>query len=115
MRNTEIIIYTEDYEALNDLKEWIENDFAAFSIYKGDTIALGEECTGIKVVFECIKKNWTRLVTILKNWMYNYNKDIELTLENGNKKINLKCPAKRVNEENMDQIFLSFKDFFEDE
>ena len=47
--------------------------------------------------------------------MYNYNKDIELTLENGNKKINLKCPAKRVNEENMDQIFLSFKDFFEDE
>ena len=38
MRNTEIIIYTEDYEALNDLKEWIENDFAAFSIYKGDTI-----------------------------------------------------------------------------
>ena len=52
---------------------------------------------------------------ILKNWLYNYNKDIELTFENGDKKVSLKCPSKRVDDKNMDRLFSSLDCFFENQ
>lgn len=113
MENGEIVIYTTDHDALNDLQRWISNEFTAISVDKGESVALGEGDLGIKVIFELIKENWDRFITILKNWISNYNKDIELTFENGDKKVTLKCPSKRVCDENMDRIFSSLDGFFE--
>lgn len=115
MRNGEIAIYTTDYDALIDLQEWISNEFSAISVNNGESVALGKGNSGIKVVFELVKENWERLITILKNWIYNYNKDIDLTFENGDKKVTLKCPSKRVCDENMDRIFSSLDGFFDNE
>lgn len=115
MKNGEIVIYTTDHDALNDLQRWISSEFITTNVSQDKPVALGNEDFGIKVIFEFVKDNWERLIMILKNWLYNYNKDIELTFENGDKKVSLKCPSKRVDDKNMDRLFSSLDCFFENQ
>lgn len=114
MSKNEILIYGKDYEALIDLQEWLSNEFDVISIEKGDPQTLGEKNSGIKVIFEFVKDNWERFITIFKNWIHNYNKDIEFTLENGAKKMDFKCPSKRVSDDQLDKLFASINDFYKE-
>lgn len=114
MSKNEILIYVKDYEALIDLQGWLSNEFDVISIENGDTQTLGEKSSGIKVIFEFVKDNWGRFITIFKNWIHNYNKDIEFTLENGAKKMDFKCPSKRVSDDQLDKLFASIDDFYKE-
>lgn len=114
MSKNEILIYGKDYEALTDLQGWLSSEFYVTCIEKSTPSALGERNAGIKVIFEFVKGNWERFITIFKNWVHNYNKDIEFTLENREKKMIFKCPSNRVSDDQLDKLFASIEDFYKE-
>lgn len=114
MSKNEILIYGKDYEALMELQEWLSSEFDVLPIEEDGSKALGDKSAGIKVIFGFVKDNWERFVTIFRNWIHNYNKDIEFTLKNGDKEMDFKCPSKRVSDEQMNKLFDAIDDFYKE-
>lgn len=117
MKNSDIIIITAtDLELLEDLQDWLKSDFEILPVEKQlDTkdICLGDSTSSIAVVINFIQNNLDKLIASLKNWFANYNKDFELTFENGDKKATIKCPAKRITDDQMEESFSALAHFFD--
>lgn len=115
MQNSDnIIIMSENVELLNDLRGWLAGEFQIVPVntcLDEHLISLGDS-NGIAVVLNFIKDNFDKLVTLLKNWAANYNKDIEITFEYGDKKATLKCPARRVSDDQIEEVFSTLSDFY---
>lgn len=112
--NDYLIISASDHDAIQDLTSWLSWEYNITSI-KAEAEAyptLGDK-PDIRILFSLIKENVSKFLTLVKNWAYNYNKDIELVFENGDKKAMIKCPAKKVRDKDMELIFSSLSDFFD--
>lgn len=116
MENNKIIAITcTQTETLEDLKDFLSGEFQVeyLSLENGENVALGNGIFGISVVIEYVKSNAQRFVAVFKNWVANYNKDVELTFENGDKKATFKCPANRVTDEQIDAFFSILSNFYD--
>lgn len=114
MEKKSIIIKSTEYEALADLYTWLESEFEVSYIdTDGQKNSLGQDCSAIKVIIDFMRDNSEKFIKILKNWLYNFNRDIELSFENGDKKVHIKCPAKRISDDNLNDIISNLNDFFE--
>ena len=111
--NKYLVISSGDYDAMQDLHNWLNSEYSIITTeFKSTTSqSLGEE-SKIKIALSTIKKSVAQFIELIKNWAYNYNKDIELCFEDGTKKATIKCPAKRVSDEDLNQIFSALSDFF---
>lgn len=111
--NNYLVISSGDYDAIQDLRNWLSSEYPISTAdIEGNALQfLGDE-SGIKIALAAIKKGVEQFIEIIKNWAYNYNKDIELHFEDGAKKATIKCPAKRVSEEDLNRIFAALSDFF---
>lgn len=102
-----------DCDAIQDLRNWLCSEYVVITtdVSNAQSQSLGEE-SGIRIALSTIKKGVEQFIELIKNWAYNYNKDIELCFEDGSKKATIKCPAKRVSDEDLNQIFTALSDFF---
>ena len=110
--NNFLIISTSDIDAIEELHSWLCGEFVVSEICSSND-SLGLDLSKIKVLIDKSKQMIEKFIEFLKNWITNYNKDIELTFENGEKKAIVKCPAKRVNDQELLQVFSSLEHFFD--
>lgn len=115
MQSADVIVITAvDIEVLEDLQNWLKSEYEIISDEKYFGVQpahLGGGTSGIGVIVSFIQSSFEKFVSILKNWATNYNKDIELSLEHGDKRVTIKCPANRVTDDQIDKVFSTLIDF----
>ena len=115
MQNSDnIVITSTDVELLENLSEWLVGEFETAPVHASldpQVMSLGS-ADRIAVVLSSVKDNFKKMVTLVKNWAANYNKDIEITFEYGEKKAMLKCPAKRVSDDQIEAVFSTLTNFY---
>lgn len=115
MSNTEYLFITVDnIDSAQDLSDWLSTEYAILPVERQEIFSsesLGEEKT-FKIPLTAIKKGVEKFVSYLKNWVQNYNKDIEIVFQNGEKSATIKCPSSRVSAENLDVFFSTLQDVF---
>ena len=109
-----VIVESPNPECLADLQSWLSSELKTNTIVRLEETAssLDGENSAISVFLGFIKSNYEKIKKIIKNWITNYNKDIELTFEHGDKKAIIKCPASRVQDSQIAEIFSEIDNFF---
>lgn len=110
--NNFLIISTSNIGVIEELRSWLCGEFVVSEISSSKN-SLGLDLSQIKVLIDKSKQTIEKFIEIIKNWFSNYNKDVELTFENGEKKATVKCPARRVNDQELEQVFSSLEHFFD--
>lgn len=112
MKNCEVYI-SSSFEVLDELYSWLSSDFdVIYDDSLSQTASLGDKHSVLKITFEFIEKNFQKFISMIKGWIENGNKDFELTMENGSKKISLKCPSRRISDDNIKQVMQELDGFF---
>lgn len=115
MQNSDSIVITStDVELLESLSEWLIGEFETAPVLASldpKVMSLGG-AGRMAVVLSSVKDNFKKLVTLVKNWAANYNNDIEITFEYGEKKAMLKCPANRVSDDQIEAVLSTLTNFY---
>ncbi len=104
------IIESPDSDCLMDLQIWLSDEFRTEMLPPSpeERLSLGGGDSKIKVFFDSVKK----VIAAVKEWLINYGSCV-ITFVNGEKKAEIRLPAHRISDDQLDAILYELNGFFD--